>query len=235
MALCEIGKRCRKHLSCRDCGESWQRKEFKRFCEGSKNLTRNEILTYLVIKPVQIIGLHRGIGIIYGVIEELREEVKRQRLTGAFFGRLEVSFSQQYGFNPHLNLLAYGNIVPFLEIFMRHDVKVWRRVKENNMQTAYSIVWYMLKYNPIGYDKGELVRKILNRRQTVINSRHFNGLDLPEEVTAGDIDFRFMGTCKIRYREEIEARREHAAKLRKERAALREKIEAIHAKYEAAS
>lgn len=229
--FCEVGKRCKKHLTCRDCAESWQRREFKTFCEGTK-IPPNGILTYFVIKTQKRGGLGVGLNEIYKVIDDIREEVKRGRLKNVFFGRLEVSFSQSLGFNPHLNLLVYGDVTPFLVIFLRYNLSVYRRIKENSATVARSIVWYMLKFNSLGYDKGEIVRQTLNKRQTVINSRHFKGLGVPDDVRAADIDYSFLKPCPIRYREEIDLRAAYSLARRKERDALKAKILAVRLKYE---
>lgn len=230
---CEVGKRCRKHLTCSDCGKSWQRKEFKTFCDGTK-IPPNGILTYFVIKTQKRGNLFFSLDEIYKVIDDIREAVKRSRISGTFFGRLEVSFSQSMGFNPHLNLITFGDVTPFLEIFMRYNLSVYRRIKENDINVARSIVWYMCKFNPLGFEKGEIVRNALNKRQTIVSSRNFKNLGVGD-VSPADIDYSFLKPCPIRYREEVEIRSVYASNRRLERLELKAKIEAIKSRYERVS
>lgn len=230
--VCEVGKRCRKHLTCPDCARSWQRKEFKTFCEGTK-IQPDGILTYFVIKTQRRGNLFYSVDELYKVIDDIREAVKRSRITSVFYGRLEVSFSQTMGFNPHLNLITFGDVTPFLVILMRYNLSVYRRIKENDKNVARSIVWYMCKFNNLGYEKGEIVRTVLNKRQTIVNSRHFKGLSVGD-VSATEVDYSFLKPCPIRYREEIELRNDYTALRRAEREAFRTKIEAIKKLYETA-
>ncbi len=230
--ICEIGRRCRKHLTCPDCARSWQRKEFKTFCEGTK-IQPDGILTYFVIKTQRRGNLFYSVDELYKVVDDIREAVKRSRISSVFFGRLEVSFSQSMGFNPHLNLITFGDVTPFLEILMRYNLSVYRRIKENDKNVSRSIVWYMCKHNNLGYEKGEIVRTILNKRQTIVSSRHFKNLNIGD-VSATDVDYSFLKPCPIRYREEVELRSNYASQRRREREALISKIEAIKKLYETA-
>ncbi len=230
--VCEVGRRCRKHLTCPDCARSWQRREFKTFCEGTKTQP-DGILTYFVIKTQRRGNLFQSVEELYKVIDDIREAVKRSKISSVFYGRLEVSFSQTMGFNPHLNLITFGDVTPFLVIFMRYNLSVYRRIKENDKNVARSIVWYMCKFNNLGYEKGEIVRAVLSKRQTIVNSRHFKGLNVGD-VSATEVDYSFLKPCPIRYREEIELRTNYTALRRAEREAFRTKIEAIKKLYETA-
>ena len=229
--LCEVGRRCKKHLTCPDCAKSWQRREFKTFCEGTK-IPPNGILTYVVIKTQRRANFFSSLEEVYRVIDDIRESVKRSRIRGVFFGRLEISFSQSMGFNPHLNLITFGDVAPFLEIFMRYNLSVYRRQKENTQNVARSIVWYMLKFNYLRYEKGEIVRNALNKRQTIVSSRHFKGLGVGD-VSASEVDYSFLKPCPIRYKEEVELRSVYASKRREERAQLITRINNIRKRYEA--
>jgi len=236
---CRKGKRCNSPLSCKFCGEFWQRAKFKAFTESvGKVVNDNESLTYVVVKCNYICTLRQGLDKIFSLLDDLRELKKRGKLP-AIFSRLEVSFGKKsLGFNPHLNLLIWNDYTIVKELALKHDLNFWYRTKENSVDVAKSIAWYMLKYNNIGIERGEAVRIALNKRSTMFYTKEFNhkALDYIDEFI--DIDFSFLGVYPIRTKAEIELRK----KIREERKRLnkmlrelivkeREKLELKIAKY----
>lgn len=205
---CKEGKRCNLPLSCPKCGEIWRRAKFKAFIECLPAVIKyNKILTYIVIKSNELNTLREGLSEILNFMDDLRELKKRGKLP-TIYSRLEVSFGKKYlGFNPHLNMLVWGDISKIIELAKKHNLKFWKRSKENNIDTAKSIAWYMLKFNNIGIEKGEAVRKALNKRTTLFYTKEFNHKteDYIDEII--DIDFRFLGVYPVRSKAEIEFRK----------------------------
>ena len=217
---CREGRRCNSPLSCKHCGESWQKAKFKAFANCLPDvISGSDIITYLVIKPSAFLTLGDGIAKMFEYIDDLREAKKRGRMP-VMYSRLEVSFGKKsLGFNPHLNILSFGDTALFEELAESHGLSVWKRSKPADTETALSIVWYMLKFNNIGIEKGEAVRIALNRRTQLLHSKEFNHKTINYIDEFIDIDFSFMGVYPIRTKEEIELRK----KLKEERKQLNAK------------
>jgi hypothetical protein len=182
-----------------------------------------EIITYLVIKPLEFLSLRDGIERIFLYLDDLREEKKRGRLP-VMYSRLEVSFGKKnLGFNPHLNIISFDDPRHLIEIATRHGLKIWYQKKDNLQDTALSIAWYILKFNNIGIEKGEAVRKALNRRTTLLHSKEFNHKTINYIDEYIDLDFSFMGVYPIRTKKEIEIRE----KIREERRKLNQKFKRL--------
>jgi hypothetical protein len=153
------------------------------------------------------LSLRVGIEKIFLFIDELREEKKRGRLP-LMYSRLEVSFGKKnLGFNPHLNIISFGNPNHIKDIATRYGLKIWYQKKDNQRDTALSIAWYILKFNNIGIEKGEAVRKVLNRRTTLLHSKEFNHKSINYIDEYIDLNFSFMGVYPIRTKMEIEVRK----------------------------
>jgi len=221
---CRKGNRCNSPLSCKSCGEFWQKAKFKAFAESvMKVVNNNESLTYVVVKCNDICTLRQGLDKILSLLDDLRELKKRGKLP-AIFSRLEVSFGKKnLGFNPHLNLLIWNDVATVRKLVLKHDLKFWMRSKENSVDVAKSIAWYMLKFNSIGIERGEAVRRVLNKRSTMFYTKEFNHktLDYIDEFI--DIDFSFLGVYPIRSQAEIELRK----KIREERKRLNRKLKKL--------
>ena len=204
---CREGRRCNSPLVCKTCGESWKKGMFKSFCNCLSSVVEdNSILTYLVIKPNELLTLGDGIKSMMLFMDSLRELKKRNKLSTSF-SRLEVSFGKKsLGYNPHLNMLVWGDTKAIINIALEHGLKPWHKRKENTVDTAKSIAWYMLKFNSIGIEKGEAVRVALNRRTQLLHTREFNHKKISYIDEFIDIDFSFMGTYPIRSKEEIKIR-----------------------------
>jgi len=224
---CRTKWRCNSPLSCATCGANWQRGKFKAFTSSLETFESdsNSILSYIVIKSKKMGSLRSKIGDLFLLMDKLKELKKRNKLPN-FFGRLEISFSKgSLGFNPHLNLLVWGDYETFQTVSLELSLSFWRRKKTNDDNTIKSIVWYMLKYNNIGIENGEAVRKVLKMRRTIITSKDLTlkTVNYIDEII--DIDFSFMGTYPIRSKEEIALRAEHKNTLRDLRNKLKHNIE----------
>jgi len=231
---CRKHWRCNRFLSCSFCGKSWQRKKFKGFTQCLDTIQTtiiqpNTPMTQIVIRSNKLGTLADKFKEISLLLEELRELKKRGKL-GVFYGRVEFSFSKgSLGFNPHLNLLVWGDYSIFKNTSDKLNLNFWSCKKCNDKNTAKSISWYMLKFNDIGIEKGEAVRKILNKKQTTINSKEFTfkNIDYIDEVI--NIDFSFMGVFPLRSKKEIELRAEHKQTLRELRSILNAEISKAYA------
>ena len=214
---CREGKRCNSPLCCSKCGKSWQRGKFKAFANCLPSVIEaSNILTYIVIRSNELNTLGQGISELMGFMDDLRESKKRGRLATSF-SRLEVSFGKKnLGFNPHLNMLVWGDISDIERLSKVHNLKFWKKSKENSSTVAMSIAWYMLKHNNIGIEKGEAVRISLKKRTTLLHTKEFNHKTINYIDEFIDIDFSFMGIYSVRSKAEIELRnsiREAKAKL----------------------
>jgi len=226
---CRKDWRCNRPLSCEHCGKSWQRAKFKGFTQCLESLdevilSRETILTYIVIKSNKLGTLKEKLNDMVSLLDEVKELKKRGKLP-IFFSRLEFSFKKEsLGFNPHLNLLVWGDYSIFERLAHSLGLTFWKRKKVNNKKTAKSIAWYMLKFNSIGIEKGEAVRKALNKKRTIINSKEFafKSINYIDEYI--DIDFSFMGIYPIRSKREILLRAEHKKNLKELRTQLKLEI-----------
>ena len=219
---CKKGRRCNRPLSCSFCGEGWQKGKFKGFidCFNKLHLSNDTRLTFIVITSNKFGTLREKSERIFKLLEEIKELKKRGKLP-LFFGRLEFSFGKKsLGFNPHLNLLVWGDYSLFKELSHELDLRFWSEKKTNNEETVKSIVYYMLKFNNIGIEKGEAVRKILDKKRTIVNSREFQFKNVNYIDEYIDIDFSFMGVYPIRSKKEIYLKAQHKKELKK----LREKL-----------
>ena len=199
---CKKGSRCNSPLSCRNCGENWRRGKFKQFVNCYDTLP-TDIITYLVIKSSNFNTLDKGITDIYNLIEDIRELKKRCKIAD-FYLKIEVSFGKKsLGFNPHINILFFGDVGNIVELASKYNLTVWKKSKLNNEQVVKSIVWYMLKYNNLGIEKGEAVRIALNKRTTLLHSKRFNHKTISYIDDYIDLDFTWMGVYPIRSKEEI--------------------------------
>ena len=214
---CREGKRCNSPLSCRKCGESWQKGKFKAFANCLPSVVEaSDILTYIIVKSNELNTLSQGISDLMGFMDSLREAKKRGKLTTSF-SRLEVSFGKKsLGFNPHLNMLVWGDFLEIERLSKLHSLKLWKQSKKNSITVAKSIAWYMLKHNKIGIEKGEAVRIALNKRTPLLYTKEFNHKTISYIDEFIDIDFSFMGVYPVRSKKEIKLRdsiREAKAKL----------------------
>lgn len=204
---CRKFKRCNSPLSCSFCGESWRRGKFKQFVNTYK-VADNDSITYLVIKSNSLNTLGQGIQDVYALIEELKELKKRGKISD-FYSRFEVSFSKNtLGFNPHLNILFFGDIGGIKAMAKEHNLSVWSCKKKNDENTVKSIIWYMLKYNKIGQEEGEAVKKALDRRRTILHTKRFNHKNINYLDDFLDLDFSFLGVYPIRSKAELKLREE---------------------------
>ena len=206
--ICSENRRCKKHLFCRHCAGVWQKNNFKNFSNTLK-INSNDSLTYLVIKSKSINNLSGGLRDCYGVIEGLRELKKNDKIDD-FYLRLEISFSNdELGFNPHLNILAFGNINLIEDLAKTYDLTVWKQSKKNDKNTALSVVWYMLKYNHVGEDKAKVIQYILKKRRTILMSQRFTIINKDKNNIFDEVanmDFSFLGIKPIRSKEEVALR-----------------------------
>jgi len=226
---CKEKWRCSSPLSCATCGANWQRGKFKAFTSSLElfEIDSNVILSYIVIKSNKMGSLRTKITDLFLLLNKIKELKKRDKLPD-FFGRLEISFSKgSLGFNPHLNLLVWGDYRPFETVSSELGLFFWRRQKNNDEKTIKSIVWYMLKYNNVGIENGEAIRKVLGMRRTIITSKNLTlkTINYIDEII--DIDFSFMGTFPIRSKEEIALRAKHKDVLKALRAELKTNISLV--------
>ena len=205
---CREGRRCSRPLSCRFCGEGWQRAKFKGFTQCLDNLDEvtllsDTALTYIIIRSKKMGTLREKLKELLILMNEIKELKKRGKL-GVFFGRLEVDYTKgRLGFNPHLNLLVWGDSSVFKSLAKSLSLVFWSRKKDNDKKTAKSIAWYALKFNPIGIEKGEAVRVALEKKRTVIHSREFNFKTISYIDEIIDMDFSFLGVYPIRSKKGI--------------------------------
>jgi len=226
---CKEKWRCSSPLSCATCGANWQRGKFKAFTSSLElfESDSNVILSYIVIKSNKMGSLRTKIGDLFLLMDKLKELKKRNKLP-SFFGRLEISFSKgSLGFNPHLNLLVWGDYKPFELISSELSLSFWRRKKTNDDKTIKSIAWYMLKHNRVGIENGEAIRKVLEMRRTILTSKDLTlkTIDYIDEII--DIDFTFMGTFPIRSKEELALRSKHKETLKDLRIDLKSNISLV--------
>ncbi|MBU1666939.1 hypothetical protein KKC13_00850 [bacterium] len=183
------------------------------------------ILTYIVIKSNKFGTLREKLNDLIILLDEVKELKKRGKLP-SFFGRLEISFKRdKLGFNPHLNLLVWGDYSIFQNLANSLGLNFWHKNKNNDTNTIKSIVWYMLKFNSIGIEKGETVKKALNKKRTIINSSDFSFKTINYTDEYIDIDFSPMCVYPIRSSTEVLLRSEHKKTLQFLRKKLKLKID----------
>jgi len=227
---CRKNWRCNRPLSCPNCGNSWRKAKFKGFSQCLDNLdevslSKETVLTYIVITSNKLGTLKEKLQDMFTLLNEVKKLKKKGKLP-IFFGRLEFSFKKDsLGFNPHLNLLVWGDYSIFENLSNELGLNFWKKEKTNNKETAKSIAWYMLKFNSIGIEKGEAVRKALNKKRTIVNSKEFTFKSINYIDEYIDIDFSFMGVYPIRSEKEILLRAEHKKTLKKLRVTLNAEIE----------
>jgi hypothetical protein len=213
---CKPSNRCKNRFACKHCGEIWQKQNFLKFCDGLSNFRKNhhynESITYFVIKAYEIMNLNDGLEACYSFIDELRELKKRDKIA-PFWLNLEVSFGKKnLGFNPHVNLVYFGNKEDIERITCNYKLKCWSAKKENTDNTIKSLVWYSLKFNNIGIEKGEAVRIAINKRNTTLHTKHFNTKSYVHDIAY--IDFSFLGVYPIRSKEEVFYRKKYKEELK---------------------
>ena len=201
---CREGRRCSRPLSCRFCGEGWQKGNFKGFDQCFKTLQelQGDEVFFITIGTKKIGDLDIKLNDTFKFIEEVKELKKRGKL-GVFFGRLEVSFDK-LGFYPHFHFLVWGDYSTFKNVSAKLNFKFHKQKAKNIKNSA----WYMLKFNSIGIEKGEAVRKALSKKRTIIRSKEFNFQTISYTDEYICIDFSFMGVYPIRGKEEILLREE---------------------------
>jgi len=223
--LCEKNRRCNNIFTCKYCGEIWRRKNFRAFAEGIEELEIKEVY-YYVIKPSVFDSLKNNLERIYKLIEQIRLKKKMGKLK--FFGRLEVSFSSQYGFLPHLNIITFN---AKLDInYNKKRLKMWKKKLKDKEETK-KVAWYFLKQQKLDEEKANIVKKALKKRRQVIVSSNFKIKDYTEEIILKELDFRFLGTQTIRVREELELRARIREERRKINRKFKEELKKIRSKY----
>ena len=229
---CKKGSRCGHPLSCVVCGSLWQRSRFRGFCDRLESADiKDKKLKYYIIKTNILNTLRDGIEEVFCFMDRYRAEKKRGNIPLSY-GRLEVSFGKKsLGFNPHINLLMWDDADGTGDRIIRDIVSelglvLWSTGKENENDTIKSIVWYMLKHNKIGIEKGEAVRAALNKRNTILHTKEFNTKYASYTDSIIDIDFRFMGVYPIRSKEEIRIREMN----RQERSRLNRRLRRVQEK-----
>jgi len=204
---CRKGRRCNRPLSCKHCAENWQRGKFKGFCQCLETLQQEapQQVFFITIGTKKIGNLKIKLTDMFQFIEEVKELKKRGKL-GIFYSRLEVSLNE-LGLYPHFHFLVWGDCPTLKTLSADLDLK-FHKTKVKNIKNS---AWYMLKFNSIGIEKGEAVRKALNKKRTILHSKEFNFKTISYIDEIIDIDFSFMGVYPIRSKEEIflrEQRRE---------------------------
>jgi len=210
---CREERRCGNIYACKTCGTIYQK---RKFLEHINNISVDfKSLTYIVLKSNGFGSLQDKIEPLFKYLNEIRLLRKRKKLSGEYFARLEVSFSKFYcGFNPHLNIVALDCAADtFLSLARKHNLIIYNRQKKPDTDTLKSICWYILKYNPIGIERGEAVRKAIKKRNTILYSNAFKQKNYCDELT--QIDFSFLGVYQIRSKEEIALREERKKIVRK--------------------
>jgi hypothetical protein len=211
--------RCNAPFSCKVCGGNYQRGKFKQFITVFEHNPK-DIITYFVIKSSSICSLREGLSNIFLFLEDIKKLKKRNNISD-FYSRIEVSFkNSSLGFNPHINMLFFQDVLLIEEIAEKYNLTVWKRKKENKKDVILSLIWYFLKFNNIGIEKGEAVRIALNKKRQIIHSSRFNTKNISYIDELIDIDFSFLGVYPIRSKEEILLREE----VKKERAKLNKKL-----------
>ncbi len=229
---CNEERRCRAHLSCKYCGEIWRKQRFKNFCDVFDSISLDGEAYYLIFKAEIIANLVEKLEKMYNFINDIRLLKKRNKLDFIYYGRLEVSFKKEkLGFFPHLNMVVFNGCYDILlQLARQHRLKVWRRRIKGGKNGVKNVVWYFLKFNNIGVERGEAVRIALNKRETIIYSKHFTKKDVNMQELA-ELDFRFLGVCRIRTKEEIELRKQIREERRKINKKFKEELEKIAKKY----
>ena len=210
---CVKGRRCKSFFTCSVCGGHLQKKRFKNFTNSYTRID-TDIITYIVIKPSKITILEDNLNTILNFMDDLRT-LKKNKKIGDFYSRLEVSFSKDLGFNPHLNILSFGDFTEIKKLLKDYDLTFWSRKKENNKDTIFSIIWYMLKFNSIGKEQGKAVKTALNRRRAILYSNRFTPKKDSCDMEFIDTNFSFLGTKPIRSKEEVFYRKEIAKERKK--------------------
>lgn len=206
--ICRDDRRCKKHLYCLKCGEIWRSNNFRRFATSYKYDT-NDSITYLVISFAGLVNLSTKLDNLFQFIAELRELKKRGRVKD-FYLRIEVSHSEKLGYHPHVNIVTFGDSQVVKNLARAMGLKIWSRNKKNSKNTILSLLWYILKYNSIGYENGRILVHFLNKRRTILHSYRFDCKD-----TIVQQDYLFMGTYKVRDEEEVDFR--HQIKVKRQR------------------
>jgi len=205
---CRPRFRCGLHYSCEYCGIGWRIRHLNGFMHCLETLHESQPqhdipMYYVVIGSNKFGTLDCKLSDFTLLLKEVSNLKKRGKL-GVFFGRLEVSFkSAKWGLYPHLNLLVWGDYSKFETLAKTLGLTFWYNKKKNNLDTAKNIAYYMLKFNPIGIERGEAVRKAHNGRTTIIRSREFNfkSSDYTDEII--HTDFSFFGVYPIRSKKGI--------------------------------
>lgn len=205
--ICRDDRRCKKHLYCLKCGEIWRSNNFRRFATSYKYDTK-DIITYSVLSFAGLDNLSTKLDNLFQFIAELRELKKRGRVKD-FYLRLEVSHSDKLGYHPHINIITFGDFHIIKSLGHSLGLKIWSRTKTNSKNIVLSLVWYILKYNPIGYDNGRILVHFLNKRRTILHTKRF---DCKDDLIP--LDYIFMGTNKVRDKEEVQFR--HNIKLKRQ-------------------
>jgi len=94
----------------------------------------------------------------------------------------------------------------FISTSQAHNLLIYKRQKQANINVLKSLGWYILKFNNMNIEQGEAVRKAIKKRNTILYSEAFRHKDYTDELT--QIDFSFMGVYPIRSKEEIKLRNE---------------------------
>ena len=198
---CDKFRRCKSFFTCSVCGGHLQKKRFKNFT-NVYNKSDNDIITYIVIKPSKNKILSDSLNDILDLLNDIRK-LKKNGKIGDFYSRLEVSFSKNLGFNPHLNILSFGDFKEIKTLLDNYDLSFWHRKKDNNKDTVLSIIWYMLKFNSIGIEQGKAVKTALNRKRVILYSNRFTPLKDNCDSAFIDTDFSFLGIKPIRSKQEV--------------------------------
>jgi len=231
---CRKGSRCNNFFACKYCGDIWQKKNFINVCNGLNGVNLNDsIITYFIISSDYFGSLNNKLNQLLPFYNDLKELKKRNKLD-VFYSRLEISFKKsKLGFYPHFNIITFSDIdkTKIKELAIKHGLKVWNRKVDNDINEVKKVFWYILKYNNLGIEKGEAVRIALNKKRTILHSKHFNSdndLDYLKEIS--NIDFGFMGVYPIRTPEEILLREEIRKKRQELNKFFKSKLEEIKAK-----
>jgi hypothetical protein len=217
---CRKGKRCNAVFSCKYCATTWQKKHFKAFIECLPRIN-TDIITYYVVRCYGVESLNSKLTQIFNFIDRLKELKKRNKLP-PLYARIEVSYRDLIGFNPHINIVLFSDdYSEFKTIAKELHLKLWKRKKQYSEDIAKSLIWYILKPQKLNIQRGEIVRIAFNKRNQIFKTKEFNfNLNTINENELINLDFSFMGTMPIRTKEELELR----AKIREMRREINRKF-----------
>jgi len=222
---CQYNFRCGLSYSCKKCGETKRKKEYATFSKTKIPNSEDNIITYIVIKNFKNLSLFDGLEAVYSFINELKKISKRKKFNDIYFyGKIEVSL-KDICFNPHINLLVWGDIAQIKELAITYNMSFWSKSKDINVS---SIVWYMLKFNDLGIEAGEAVRRAINKRSTIMTNIKLNKSDDDYINDLMHTVFINNKTYEIKSKEELELESKRRARLRKDRARHKKKIEKAH-------